>query len=84
MTRYLQAMYEQVIHRTKNSAPTLESYIQWRRDTGAVYATFAFGLFALDLDLPDEVFESPEMKLMEDLANDVVVLSNVSTTFSLA
>ena len=36
------------------------------------------GEFGLGLDLPDEVFEHPLIQAMENAANDVVVLGNVS------
>lgn len=39
---------------------------------------FAMGEFAMKLNIPDEVLEHPSIKIMEDCANDVVVLSNVS------
>jgi hypothetical protein len=43
---------------------------------------FAMGEFGLNLNIPDEVFENPLIKIMEDAANDVVVLSNVGAEFS--
>lgn len=43
---------------------------------------FAMGEFGLNVDIPDEVFECPQIRIMEDCANDVVVLSNVSLAFS--
>lgn len=36
------------------------------------------GEFAMDLDIPDEVFSDPGIQILENCANDVVVLSNVS------
>ncbi|KAG8908273.1 hypothetical protein FRB99_007806 [Tulasnella sp. 403] len=73
---YVQAVHEQVLNRAQGHIPTIDSFIELRRDTGALKMCFAMGEFGLNLDLPDEVFECPLIRIMEDCANDVVVLSN--------
>ncbi|KAG8986735.1 hypothetical protein FRB93_005170 [Tulasnella sp. JGI-2019a] len=47
-----------------------------RRDNGALKMCFAMAEFSLGLDIPDAVFQNPLIKIMEDAANDVVVLAN--------
>ncbi|KAG8873853.1 hypothetical protein FRB97_006409 [Tulasnella sp. 331] len=74
--QYVQAVHAQVLNRAKNHIPDLENWIKLRRDTGGLKMCFAIGEFGLNLDLPDEVFECPLIRVMENCANDVVVLSN--------
>lgn len=76
---YLAAVHQQVEKRRTGVIPNLEDYILLRRDTGALKMCFAMGEFGLNLSIPDAVFENDLMKTMQDCANDVVVLSNVSS-----
>lgn len=41
-------------------------------------ASVAIVEYSLDLDLPDEVFESPIIKAMSDATNDLMTWPNVS------
>ncbi|KAG8902020.1 hypothetical protein FRB99_004869 [Tulasnella sp. 403] len=80
---YLKAVHNLVIKRALSIVPDLESYIHLRRDTGALKMCFVMGEFGLGLDIPDEVFEHPLIKTMEDCANDVVVLSNDAYSYNI-
>lgn len=73
---YVQAVHEQVLHRARDNILPLDEFIRLRRDTGALKMCFAMGEFGLNVDIPDVVFECPQIRIMEDCANDVVVLSN--------
>ncbi|KAG9039883.1 hypothetical protein FRB95_004355 [Tulasnella sp. JGI-2019a] len=73
---YLQAVHQHVVNRSQNKILDIESFIQLRRDNGALKMCFAMVEFSMGLNLPDEVFQHPLIKIMEDAANDVVVLSN--------
>ncbi|KAG8926677.1 hypothetical protein FRC03_011428 [Tulasnella sp. 419] len=73
---YMNAVHEQVICRATARIPTVEEFIKLRRDTGALKMCFAAGEYGAGLDLPDEVFDHPYIKIMENCSNDVVVISN--------
>ncbi|KAG8868414.1 hypothetical protein FRB97_007559, partial [Tulasnella sp. 331] len=73
---YLQAVHQHVVNRSKDKILDIESFIQLRRDNGALKMCFAMGEFSLGLNIPDEVLQHPLIKIMEDASNDVVVLSN--------
>ncbi|KAG8855037.1 hypothetical protein FRB96_007232 [Tulasnella sp. 330] len=73
---YLQAVHQHVVNRSKDTILDIETFIQLRRDNGALKMCFAMGEFSLGLNIPDEVLQHPLIKIMEDAANDVVVLSN--------
>lgn len=45
---------------------------------------FVMGEFGLGIDVPDEVFENPLVRTMEDCSNDIVVLSNVRSNPALS
>ncbi|KAG8867912.1 hypothetical protein FRB97_002892 [Tulasnella sp. 331] len=73
---YLQAVHQHVVNRSNDKILDIESFIQLRRDNGALKMCFAMGEFSLGLDIPDEVLQHPLIQIMEDASNDVVVLSN--------
>lgn len=74
---YVQAVHDQVMKRIQDEVPSIDEYLALRRDTGALKMCFAMGEFGLNVNIPDEVFEHPLIAIMEECANDVVVLSNV-------
>jgi len=74
---YLDALHTQVKNRTLDKLLGVQEFIELRRDTGGLKICFAMGEYGLGLDIPDEVFEHPVLQEMENMANDVVTLSNV-------
>ncbi|KAG8995769.1 hypothetical protein FRB94_011659 [Tulasnella sp. JGI-2019a] len=73
---YCRAVHEQVTNRSKDIIMDVESFTRMRRDTGALKICFVMGEFGLGTDIPDEVFDHPLVKTMENCANDIVVLAN--------
>jgi len=58
--------------------PDLDSYIRFRRDASGCKPCFTLIEYANGLDLPDEVFEEPIVRTLQETANDIVSWSNVS------
>ncbi|KAG8917205.1 hypothetical protein FRC03_004894 [Tulasnella sp. 419] len=79
---YVQAILQQVVNRTHDQIPTIESFIQLRRDTSAVKLVFALVEYSLNLDLPDEVFEHPLIRSLEQGANDILTWANDMYSFN--
>jgi len=75
---YLNAVHIQVQYRAEDKLLDVQDFIKLRRDTGALKMCFAMGEYGFGLNVPDEVFAHPVIQEMENMANDVVVLSNVS------
>jgi hypothetical protein len=65
---YLKAVSEQVANRAAGEIPSIEDFIELRRDTSAVRPFFA--MIEYGLDLPDEVLADPIIKDMQDCIND--------------
>ena len=59
--------------------PDLESYIHFRRDASGCKPCFTLIEYANGLDLPNEVFEEPIVRTLQETANDIVSWSNVSS-----
>ncbi|KAG8985178.1 hypothetical protein FRB93_006065 [Tulasnella sp. JGI-2019a] len=79
---YVDAIYQQVVNRRHDQIPTIETFIQLRRDTSAVKLVFALVEYSLDLQLPDEVFEDPIMQSLEQGANDILTWANDMYSFN--
>jgi hypothetical protein len=60
--------------------PDLDSYIRFRRDASGCKPCFALIEYANGLNLPDEVFEEPIIRTLQETVNDIVSWSNVSPT----
>jgi len=58
--------------------PDLDSYIRFRRDSSGCNPCFTLIEYANGLDLPDEVFEDPIVRTLQETTNDIVSWSNVS------
>ncbi|KAG8731836.1 hypothetical protein FRC10_001429, partial [Ceratobasidium sp. 414] len=56
---YTQAILRQNMNRSINDAPTVEEFIQLRRDTSAVKMVLSVLEYSLGLSLPDEVHNDP-------------------------
>ncbi|KAH7334147.1 isoprenoid synthase domain-containing protein [Rhizoctonia solani] len=73
---YTQAVYQQKVNRSTDTTPTIEEYIQLRRDTSAMKIAWAVLEYSLDMDLPDEVVNHPIVKELADAGNDILTWAN--------
>ncbi|KAG8908272.1 hypothetical protein FRB99_007805 [Tulasnella sp. 403] len=79
---YVDAIYQQVVNRRHDEIPSIETFIQLRRDTSAVKLVFALVEYSLNLDLPDEVFENQVVRDLEQGANDILTWANDMYSFN--
>lgn len=54
----------------------MEEYLRFRRLTGGVPPSF--DLILLPLAIPEHVLEDPRIQALEDMANDLISVANVS------
>jgi len=59
--------------------PDLDSYIRSRRDASGCKPCFTLIEYANGLNLPDEVFEDSNVGALQEIANDIISWSNVSS-----
>ena len=59
MQYFFESVHNQSLHREVGVVPDLESYIEFRRDESGVKPCFDLLEYALDIDLPNFVFEHP-------------------------
>jgi len=62
--------------RKKGIAPSIDEYLTRRRENGAVRPCFALIEYAHTIELPDDVFDHPLMRHLEDWAVDLVCWAN--------
>lgn len=67
----------QCLETDSRDVPDLDSYIPFRRNASGCKPCFALIEYANGLDLPDEVFEDPIVRTLQEIANDIVSWSNV-------
>ncbi|KEP51734.1 terpene synthase family, metal-binding domain protein [Rhizoctonia solani 123E] len=73
---YTQAVFQQKVNRSTDRTPSIEEYIQLRRDTSAMKIAWAVLEYSLDMDLPDEVLNHPIVKELADAGNDILTWAN--------
>ncbi|CAE6422309.1 Presilphiperfolan-8-beta-ol synthase Short=PSPS [Rhizoctonia solani AG-1 IB] len=73
---YTQAILQQTVNRSADEVPTVEEFIQLRRDTSAVKMVFAVLEYSLGLDLPDEVHDDPIVAELSLAGNDILTWAN--------
>ncbi|KEP45685.1 terpene synthase family, metal-binding domain protein [Rhizoctonia solani 123E] len=73
---YTQAVFQQKVNRSTDTTPSIEEYIQLRRDTSAMKIAWAVLEYSLDMDLPDEVVNHPIVKELADAGNDILTWAN--------
>ncbi|CAE6445271.1 unnamed protein product [Rhizoctonia solani] len=73
---YTQAILQQTVNRSADEVPTVEGFIQLRRDTSAVKMVFAVLEYSLGLDLPDEVHNDPIVAELALAGNDILTWAN--------
>ncbi|KAG8979837.1 hypothetical protein FRB94_010944 [Tulasnella sp. JGI-2019a] len=79
---YIDAIYQQVINRKCDQIPSIEEFIELRRDTSAVKLCHALTEYSMDLDLPDVVFEDPIIQSLQEGANDILTWANDLYSFN--
>ncbi|CAE7214440.1 unnamed protein product [Rhizoctonia solani] len=80
---YTQAILQQTVNRTADEVPSVEGFIQLRRDTSAVKMVFAVLEYSLGLDLPDEVHNDPIVAELALAGNDILTWANDIFSFPL-
>ncbi|CAE6374100.1 unnamed protein product [Rhizoctonia solani] len=73
---YTQAVLQQKVNRAGDRVPTIEEYIQLRRDTSAMRIAFVGIEYALGLALPSEVHEDPIITELVLAGNDILTWAN--------
>ncbi|CAE6499473.1 unnamed protein product [Rhizoctonia solani] len=73
---YTEACFQQKVNRSVDSIPTIEEYIQLRRDTSAMKIAFAVLEYTLNLNLPDEVVNHPIVTELAIAGNDILTWAN--------
>ncbi|CAE6450060.1 unnamed protein product [Rhizoctonia solani] len=73
---YTQAVYQQKVNRSADRTPSIDEYIQLRRDTSAMKIAWAVLEYSLGMDLPDEVVNHPIVKELADAGNDILTWAN--------
>ncbi|KIK65237.1 hypothetical protein GYMLUDRAFT_240529 [Collybiopsis luxurians FD-317 M1] len=76
MDLFFQAVNKQAHYRQVQSIPDLDSYISERRDTSGLKPCWALVEYANNLHIPDHILNSPILREMEDIANDVICYTN--------
>lgn len=77
MRLFLQARNIQSRHREIGVTPTLDDYINIRRDSSGLKPLIDFLEHTLEIDLPEEVANNPLMELLKECVNDFATWSNV-------
>ncbi|KIK65236.1 hypothetical protein GYMLUDRAFT_240528 [Collybiopsis luxurians FD-317 M1] len=75
MDLFFQAVNKQAQYRQAETIPDLDSYISERRDTSAMKTCWALIEYANNLHIPEYILNSPIIRRMEDIANDVDLVS---------
>ena len=67
----------QCLEADSKGTPDMDSYIRFRRGASGCNPCFTLIEYANGLNLPDEVFEDPAIRTLQETANDIVSWSNV-------
>lgn len=73
---YTRASLQQTANRSIDVVPTVEEFIQLRRDSSAVKLAYPIIEYSLDLDLPAEVHSDPMMVELKEAGNDLLTWAN--------
>lgn len=79
MQAWVDSVVEQALDRDLNRERTEKEFMSLRRLT--VGALPCFDVISFSLDLPDTVMNHPKVVALNDLAVEMVILPNVSTSF---
>ena len=72
----------QCLEADSKGVPDMDSYIRFRRDASGCNPCFTLIEYANGLNLPDEVFEDPTIRTLQETANDIVSWSNVGLSLT--
>ena len=75
---YIEAVSREAEYRERDEVLDMERYETLRRENSAVRLCFMLAMYALQIDLPDEVFEDPAFNTIYFAACDLVCWANVS------
>ncbi|KAG8772965.1 hypothetical protein FRC12_002811 [Ceratobasidium sp. 428] len=73
---YTEATFQQTLNRSADSLPTIDEYIQLRRDTSAVKIMYPVIEYTLGLSLPEEVHSDLNMAEILLAGNDLLTWAN--------
>ncbi|KAI0293873.1 terpenoid synthase [Multifurca ochricompacta] len=71
---YTQSVVQQAVDRINKHIPTIQEYLQVRRNN--IGATPAFAMIELEMNLPDDVVHHPAVEELSVLATDIIILGN--------
>lgn len=71
---YTRASWQQTVNRSVDQVPTVDEFIQLRRDTSAVRLALPIIEYTLDMDLPKEVHNDPVMAVITEAGNDMGIV----------
>ena len=74
---YIEAVSKEAEYRERDEVLGMERYETLRRENSAVRLCFMLAMYALDIDLPDEVFEDSAFLVIYFAACDLVCWANV-------
>ena len=75
---YIEAVSREAEYRERDEVLDMERYETLRRENSAVRPCFILSMYALQIDLPDEVFEDPAFNTIYFAACDLICWANVS------
>ena len=78
---YIEAISKEAEYRERDEVLDMEQYETLRRENSAVRLCFMLAMYALGIDLPDEVFEDSAFMTVYFAACDLVCWANVSDTW---
>ena len=78
---YIEAISKEAEYRERDEVLDMERYETLRRENSAVRLCFMLAMYALDIDLPDEVFEDSAFMTVYFAACDLVCWANVGIIY---
>ncbi|KAJ7100872.1 terpenoid synthase [Mycena belliarum] len=79
---YTQASLCQTSYRVQANTPTIDEFIQIRRNSSGLKLVFAFIEYAMDLDIPDGIYNTPILNSLVEAAVDIVAWNNDICSFN--
>ncbi|KAI0087884.1 isoprenoid synthase domain-containing protein [Irpex rosettiformis] len=79
---WTQGQVKQTTNRSQSVVPSVEEFITLRRATIAGRMVEAMVQYALDLDIPDDVFAHPALKDISDVVIDLIAWANDLCSFN--
>ncbi|KAJ7689290.1 isoprenoid synthase domain-containing protein [Mycena rosella] len=79
---YTQASLCQTAHRIKGNTPTVQEFIRLRRDSSGTKLVFALIEYAMNLDIPDDIYNDASIVSLVEAAGDIVAWNNDICSFN--